>query len=98
MTKRNLFEFYMVAQYVNQGSATPTHYFCIVNDTSLHLEEILKTTYFQTFNYKNWQGPIRIPAVAMNAERQSKLWAEILKFRGIKTNDVRVKNYFTYYL
>lgn len=98
ITQKGMFEFLMVAQYVNQGSATPTHYFCVFDNTGLALEEFLKTTYFQTFNYKNWQGPIRVPAVAMNAERQSKLWAEILKKIRGKAGRINTKNEFTYYL
>ena len=84
ITRKNRFEFYMVAQNVNQGSATPTHYSCVFNDTSFSEDEILKTTYYQTFNYANWRGPVKVPGVAMNAIKLSQFWADNLKHRNIK--------------
>ena len=97
ITQIDKFEFYMVAQNVNQGSATPTNYFCVFNNTSIPADEIYKTTYYQTFNYSNWQGPIKIPAVAMYAKKQSELWASMLK-KGKHTLPKLFKRDSPYYL
>ena len=84
ITRKDRFEFFMVAQNVNQGSATPTHYSCVFNDTALFQEEILKTTYYQTFNYSNWRGPVKVPGVAMNALKMSQFWADNMRSRNVK--------------
>ena len=81
IVRQNRFEFFMVAQNVNQGSAMPTKYSCVFNSSKLNQEEIYKTTYYQTFNYPNWQGPVKVPGVAMNALKLSQYWADNVKNR-----------------
>ena len=75
VTQKNRFDFFMVAQKVTQGCATPTHYFAIFNDTGLAADEIYSLTYYQTFNYFNWQGPVRVPSVSKYAEKHLEIMA-----------------------
>jgi aubergine-like protein len=81
IVRQDRYEFFMVAQNVNQGSAMPTSYSCVFNNTDLKQDEIYKNTYYQTFNYPNWQGPVKVPGVAMNALKLSQFWADNVKSR-----------------
>ena len=70
--------FYLIAQKVNQGTATPTHYLIIYNDKSdIGFSDIIKITYHMTFDYKNWLGPIRVPSVLKYAAKLSLLNVQI---------------------
>ena len=78
--------FYLIAQKVRQGTATPTHYLIIYNDRSnIGFSEIIKITYHMTFDYKNWMGPVRVPSVLMYAAKLSLLNAQI------ETDKIHVK-------
>lgn len=45
------FDFYMVSQYVSQGTCTPTHYTVLYNTTTIEVEDIWLMTYYQCYNY-----------------------------------------------
>lgn len=61
VTSSTLFDFFMVAQNVTQGTATPTHYQVLENETELSADFFYSLTYFQCFNYFNWSGPVKVP-------------------------------------
>ena len=66
VTQKNKFEFYLQPQFVNQGTATPSHYQVMYydeNDNTLNMENLQKLTFFLTYYYWTWHGAIRIPAV-----------------------------------
>lgn len=65
--------FYLIAQRVNQGTATPTHYEVIYNDTAFKLEELIDIAYKFTFGYSNWMGPVKVPAPVQYAHKQAAL-------------------------
>lgn len=69
----------MVPQYVNQGSATPTHYVVVHNSSTLSEEALQTLTFEQCLNYYNWQGAIRIPASLMYANKLATMVGEHLK-------------------
>ena len=70
--------FYLIAQKVTQGTATPTHYMIIYNKKSdIGFSDVISITYHMTFDYKNWMGPIRVPSVLMYASKLSFLNAQI---------------------
>lgn len=62
-------EFFMVAQKVTQGTATPTRYQVILNDCGVPLESLISLTYFQAFNYYGWTGAVKVPAVCQYAHK-----------------------------
>lgn len=70
IVKDNKFEFFMTAQCVNQGTATPTNYNVIYNDTGLKAESFYELTYYQCFQYYNWSGPLKVPSVIQMANKQ----------------------------
>lgn len=73
VTNNKGFDYFMVAQNVNRGTATPTHYECLYNDTGLSADTFYELTYYQTFNYYNWPGPVKVPAVIQYATKQGYL-------------------------
>ncbi|KAL4487083.1 hypothetical protein ABPG72_001535 [Tetrahymena utriculariae] len=75
---QNNFEFFMNAQNCNSGVCTPTKYICLYNNTNLKEDQFWQLTYFQTFNYYNWQGPIRVPAVMKYAEKLAKYTSDTI--------------------
>ncbi|KAL4470488.1 hypothetical protein ABPG74_012099 [Tetrahymena malaccensis] len=75
----NNFEFFMAAQNCNSGVCTPTKYTCLYNNTNLKEDQIWQFTYYQTFNYYNWQGPVRVPAAMKYAEKLAKFTSNTLQ-------------------
>jgi aubergine len=73
VTNSTGFDYFMVSQNVNRGTATPTHYECLFNNTGLTADTIYELTYYQTFNYYNWPGPVKVPAVIQYATKQGYL-------------------------
>lgn len=63
VTNSHGFDFFMVAQKVQMGTATPTHYECLYNDSNLSCDQIYTLSYFNCFNYFNWRGPVKVPSV-----------------------------------
>lgn len=82
VTRTDVFDYFMVAQKVTQGTATPTHYEVIRNDTEFKADFFYTMTYFMTFNYFNWSGPVKVPSVCQYAHKQAYLLGEnhLLKF------------------
>jgi argonaute-like protein implicated in RNA metabolism and viral defense len=63
-------EFYLISHYANQGSASPTRYTIIHHSPAVWKDnEVVLMTHYQTLQYPNWAGSIRIPACLMLASR-----------------------------
>lgn len=82
------YEFYIQPQFVNQGTATPTKFQVLMDDTSMTLEEIEQITYYMCYYYWNWAGAIRVPAVLKFSEVFSKFSNTVLN----NQNDSGVKD------
>ena len=59
----------MASQFVTEGTCKPTKYSLIYNSTGLADNDLKTLTYWQTFNYYNWCGPVKIPAVTQYAHK-----------------------------
>ena len=72
VTQKNRFEFYIQPQFVNQGTATPSHYQVMCshqhNDDVLRLEQLEKLTFYLCYYYFTWAGAIREPGALKMAE------------------------------
>lgn len=95
----NGFDFFMIAQNVNRGTATPVHFEVLFNDTSLSADSLFELTYYQTFNYYNWSGPVKVPSVVQYANKQAYLVGSTKKKRKERYDDqdsefIREKPYF----
>lgn len=57
-----MFDFYLVSQQMKHGTATPSHYVVIENETNLKPDVLQQLSYKLTYQYFNWPGSIRVPA------------------------------------
>ena len=73
------FEFYLQPQFVNSGTATPTHFHCIYDTSGIPLEILEKITYRMCYYYWNWSGAIREPAALKFAEQANKFSSTYLR-------------------
>ena len=64
----NDYQFYLQPQKVEHGTATPVEYHVIYDTINIPIEDLEKITFYQTFYYWNWPGPIREPAALKFAE------------------------------
>ena len=81
----DVFEFYLQCPEVNLGTASPVHFLCIYNNNDdISLDDYEKITFYQSFYYWNWTGPIRIPAVLKYAEIANSFSTKNLKNEVLK--------------
>lgn len=79
ITRRNLYDFYLVPQSVRQGTATPTH-FVVVQDMANFPPDILQQlSYKLCFLYYNWPGTVRVPACCQYAHKMAFLVGQSIK-------------------
>jgi aubergine-like protein len=69
ITSKELFDFFLVSQHVNQGTVSPTHYIVPYDDTGLKPDHIQRIAYKMTYMYYNWCGTIRVPAPCQVSRR-----------------------------
>lgn len=62
ITRRGLFDFYLVSQKMKHGTVTPSHYVVIENECELAPNILQQLSYKLTYQYFNWPGSIRVPA------------------------------------
>lgn len=70
--------FFLVAQFVNQGSANPTHYALVYNETSFVFNDVQAITNELCWAYTNWMGPIKVPAPLQYANKLVALTSLVL--------------------
>lgn len=74
-------EFLIVCQHVNQGSATPTKYQKIYDNSSITPDELQRWTYGLAHMYFNWFGTVRTPCVLKYASTLAKFTGMVLRGR-----------------
>ena len=62
-------EFFMIAQNVTEGTATPTRYQILLNECGYSIVTLHEMTFFQAFNYYGWSGAVKVPAVCQYAHK-----------------------------
>ena len=62
-------EFFMIAQNVTEGTATPTRYQLLLNECGYSSDDLHQITFFQAFNYYGWSGAVKVPAVCQYAHK-----------------------------
>ena len=73
ITSRYLYDFYMIAQHVNQGTTTPSHYIVLEDENNFRPDIIQRLTYKLCFLYYNWPGTVRVPAPCQYAHKLADL-------------------------
>ena len=73
------YDFFIVSQQSFKGSIVPNHYKVIACNSKLeegHLQELI---FSQCFNYANWTGSIKVPAILQYAKKCARFNAEVLE-------------------
>ncbi|VDM65320.1 unnamed protein product [Strongylus vulgaris] len=78
VTRPERYDFYLVPQYVNQGTVTPVCYNVIYDDTGMDPDRHHKLAYKLCHLYYNWQGTVRVPAPCQYAHKLAFLVAQTL--------------------
>lgn len=86
------YDFYLIAQNVTRGTATPTHYKVIYDNSGLPGEILQELVYSQCFAYMNWSGAIRIPAPCQYAHKLSSFISQHINEEPVKP----LRNHFYY--
>uniref|UniRef100_A0A146L2S0 Piwi-like protein 1 n=1 Tax=Lygus hesperus TaxID=30085 RepID=A0A146L2S0_LYGHE len=73
VTRRDMFDFFLVSQNVRQGTVAPTHYIVAHNTTNMDPDKIQRFSYKLTHLYYNWCGTVRVPAPCQYAHKLASL-------------------------
>lgn len=76
ITRRYLYDFFLVSQHVTQGTVSPTHYIVLYNSTNMTPDQVQRFSYTLTHLYYNWPGTIRVPAPCQYAHKLAYLVGE----------------------
>jgi aubergine-like protein len=63
------FNFYLLSHSAGRGTATPTHYNIVFDNSDLPSDVVENLTYRLCFNYYNWSGAIKVPAPCAYAHK-----------------------------
>lgn len=69
VTKRHLYDYFIISQSVRQGTVSPTSYNVVYDKTGLKPDHMQRLTYKLTHLYFNWAGTVRVPAPCMYAHK-----------------------------
>lgn len=78
ITMPERYDFFLVSQAVNQGTATPTSYNVIYDNSGLSPDRMQILTHKLCHLYYNWTGTVRVPAVCQYAHKLSLLVGQSL--------------------
>lgn len=66
------YDFFLVSQSSNRGCSVPNHYKVIFNNSKMEEGVLQELAFGQCFNYVNWSGSIKIPAILQYAKKCAK--------------------------
>jgi len=73
ITRRDLYDFYLVPMNVNQGTVTPTHFIVVHESLSggagMKPSTLQRLSYALTHMYFNWPGNVKVPAPCQYAHK-----------------------------
>eukprot|EP00178_Gracilaria_changii_P004779 TRINITY_DN1779_c0_g1_i2.p1 TRINITY_DN1779_c0_g1~~TRINITY_DN1779_c0_g1_i2.p1 ORF type:complete len:256 (-),score=40.38 TRINITY_DN1779_c0_g1_i2:34-801(-) len=72
------YDFFIVSQQSTKGSVVPNHYKVIVSESKLEEGHLQELVFSQCFNYVNWTGSIKIPAILQYAKKCARFNAEVM--------------------
>ncbi|KAG4079836.1 hypothetical protein HA402_014967 [Bradysia odoriphaga] len=79
ITRRFLYDFFLVPQNVRQGTVTPTHFIVLHDDNNYSPDVLQRLTYKMCFLYYNWPGTVRVPACCQYAHKLAFLVGQSVK-------------------
>ncbi|CAI4233150.1 unnamed protein product [Auanema sp. JU1783] len=69
VTRPDRRDFFLVPQFVNQGTVTPVYYNILYDTTGLSIDKHELLSYKLCHMYYNWQGTVRVPALCQYAHK-----------------------------
>ncbi|ERL89822.1 hypothetical protein D910_07182 [Dendroctonus ponderosae] len=79
ITRRHLYDFFMVPQSVREGTVNPTHYIVLHDTCRLKPDHVQRLCYKLCHLYYNWPGTIRVPAPCQYAHKLAAMVGQQLK-------------------
>lgn len=62
VTRRTMYDFFLISQSVRQGTVSPTHYIVVEDGANFKPDILQQLSYKMCFLYYNWPGTVRVPA------------------------------------
>lgn len=62
VTRRTMYDFFLISQSVRQGTVSPTHYIVVEDGANFPPDVLQRLSYKMCFLYYNWPGTVRVPA------------------------------------
>ncbi|XP_052899099.1 protein argonaute-3 [Anopheles moucheti] len=79
VTRRHKYDYYLVAQNVQMGTVTPTHYIVLRDDSQFSPDVLQRLSHKMCYMYYNWPGTIRVPACCQYAHKLAYLVGQSVK-------------------
>lgn len=79
LCQADVYEFYLMAQKVTQGTAIPTQYKVLFDNSEIPEDALVELTHEQCYNYANWTGPVKVPSCLQYVTKLSSLMTEHIK-------------------
>lgn len=73
ITHKYMYDFYLIPQYVREGTTTPSHYIVLEDENEFSPDILQRLTYKLCFLYYNWPGAVRVPAPCQYAHKLADL-------------------------
>lgn len=73
------YDFFLVSQHSNRGSTVPNHYRVIHCDSKMEEGLLQELIFSQCFNYVNWTGSIKVPAVLQYAKKCARFMGDVME-------------------
>lgn len=79
VTRKHLYDYFLVSQNVRQGTVSPTHYIVVLDDADFPPDTLQRLSYKMCFLYYNWPGSVRVPACCQYAHKLAYLVGQSVK-------------------
>jgi len=83
-------DFFLVSQFVRQGTVTPTHYTVVEDSKEGKTELYQRFAYLLCYMYYNWPGAVRAPAVCQYAHKLAYLGGQHLGQAPHSSNNTKL--------
>lgn len=88
------YDFYIVSQRSTRGTSVPNHYRVIYTNSEVEEGILQEICFSQCFNYVNWTGSIKVPAIMQYAKKCAKFASEVLEPNSQVPKDLSSKLYY----
>lgn len=79
ITRKNLYDFYLIPQSVRNATVTPSHYIVLEDQIDFKPDILQRVSYKLCYMYYNWPGAVRVPACCQYAHKLCALVGESMK-------------------